>query len=81
MECLVKLDVSDIQIDALLSSIGERCTNLIYLRLRHSFNLKCLKEFRGSKGPEKTPIPLPLTRRLRKLDLSKCYLEDGEIQS
>ncbi|GJU78482.1 Toll/interleukin-1 receptor domain-containing protein [Tanacetum coccineum] len=31
--------------------------------------------------PEKTPFPLPLTRSFRKLDLSGCYLEDGEIQS
>ncbi|GKE33607.1 Toll/interleukin-1 receptor domain-containing protein [Tanacetum coccineum] len=78
MECLVNLDVSDIQIDALLSSIEERCTNLIYLSLQHCFNLKsievkfdglkCLKEFKCSKGPEKTRFPLPLTRSLRKLD-------------
>ncbi|GKD31804.1 Toll/interleukin-1 receptor domain-containing protein [Tanacetum coccineum] len=91
MECLVKLDVSHIQIDALLSSIGERCTNLSYLSLQHCFNLnsievkfdglKCLKEFKCSKGPEKTPFPLPLTRSLRKLDLSGCCFEDGEIQS
>ncbi|GJR90018.1 Toll/interleukin-1 receptor domain-containing protein [Tanacetum coccineum] len=78
-------------IDALLSLIGERCTNLIYLSLHHCFNLnsievkfdglKCLKEFECSKGPEKTPFPLPLTRSLRKLDLSSCCFEDGEIQS
>ncbi|GJW35325.1 Toll/interleukin-1 receptor domain-containing protein [Tanacetum coccineum] len=43
--------------------------------------LKCLKEFKCSKGPEKTPFPLPLTRSLRKLDLSGCCFEDGEIQS
>ncbi|GKB35558.1 Toll/interleukin-1 receptor domain-containing protein [Tanacetum coccineum] len=80
-----------IEIDALLSSVGERCTNLIYLSLRYCFSLnstevkfdglKCLKEFRGSKGPEKTPFPLPLARSLRKLDLSSCCFEDGEIQS
>ncbi|GJW49377.1 Toll/interleukin-1 receptor domain-containing protein [Tanacetum coccineum] len=93
MECLVKLYVSDIQIDALLSSIGERCTNLIYLRLHYCFNLnsttvkfdglKCLKEFECSypNGPEKIPSPLPLTRSLRKLDLSYCCFEDGEIES
>ncbi|GJY65495.1 Toll/interleukin-1 receptor domain-containing protein [Tanacetum coccineum] len=91
MECLVKLDASYIQIDALLSSIGERCTNLIYLSLRYCFNLnsvevkfdglKCLKEFECSKGPEKTLIPLPLTRSLKKLDLSCCFFEDGEIPS
>ncbi|GKC92124.1 Toll/interleukin-1 receptor domain-containing protein [Tanacetum coccineum] len=91
MECLVNLDVYRIQIDALLSSIGERCTNLIYLSLERCFSLnstevkfdglKCLKEFRGYKGPEMTPFPLPLTRSLRKLDLSKCFFEDGEIQS
>nr|GEW65178.1 Toll/interleukin-1 receptor (TIR) domain-containing protein [Tanacetum cinerariifolium] len=91
MECIVKLDVSDIQIDALLSSIGERCTNLISLTLKRCFNLnstevkfdglKCLKEFICSKGPDqKIPSPLPLTRSLRKLDLSSCYLEYGEIQ-
>ncbi|GJT00870.1 Toll/interleukin-1 receptor domain-containing protein [Tanacetum coccineum] len=89
MECLVKLYVHDVQIDALLSSIGERCTNLIYLSLQHCFNLnsievqfdglKCLKEFEGSKGPEKTPFPLRLTRTLRKF--SSCWFEDGEIQS
>ncbi|GJU89067.1 Toll/interleukin-1 receptor domain-containing protein [Tanacetum coccineum] len=77
MECLVKLDVSDIEIDALLSSIGECCTNLIYLNLVECFNLnsievkfdelKCLKEFSGSKGREKTPFPLPLTCSLRNL--------------
>ncbi|GKA13345.1 Toll/interleukin-1 receptor domain-containing protein, partial [Tanacetum coccineum] len=91
MECLVKLDVSGIQIDALLSSIGERCTNLIYLSLGYCFSLnstevkfdrlKCLKEFRFSKGHEKSPFPIPLTRSLRKLDLSSCYFEDGEIPS
>ncbi|GJZ23761.1 Toll/interleukin-1 receptor domain-containing protein [Tanacetum coccineum] len=81
MECLVKLDVSNIQIDALLSSIGERCTNLKSLSLIYCFILKCLKEFGGSKGPEKTPFPLPLTRSLRKLDLRWCGFEDGEIQS
>ncbi|GKD12877.1 Toll/interleukin-1 receptor domain-containing protein [Tanacetum coccineum] len=93
MECLVKLDVSDIQIDALLSSIGERCTNLIYLSLRRCFNLnstkvkfdglKCLKEFKVSisKGHEKIPFPLRLTGSLRKLDLSSCCFEDGEIPS
>ncbi|GJS67057.1 Toll/interleukin-1 receptor domain-containing protein [Tanacetum coccineum] len=91
MKCLVYLDVSDIQIDALLLSIGERCTNLIYLCLRRCFylnsnevkfdGLKCLKEFRGYKGPEKTPFPLPLTRSLRKLHLSYCRFEDGEIPS
>ncbi|GJX66528.1 Toll/interleukin-1 receptor domain-containing protein [Tanacetum coccineum] len=100
MECLVKLDVCHchIQIDALLSSIRESCTNLIYLSLHHCFNLnsievnfdglKCLKGFRnrGFKRPEKTPLPLwlayhRLTRSLRKLDLSKCYFKDGEIQS
>ncbi|GJU16589.1 Toll/interleukin-1 receptor domain-containing protein [Tanacetum coccineum] len=91
MACLVKLEVWGIQIDALLSSIGERCTNLIYLSLRHCFNLnstevkfdglKCLKEFNCSKGPEKTPFPLPLTCSLRKLDLSSCCFEDGEIPS
>ncbi|GJV99383.1 Toll/interleukin-1 receptor domain-containing protein [Tanacetum coccineum] len=70
MECLVNLDVPFFQIDAQLSSIRERCTNLIYLRLCHC-----------SKGPEKTPFPLPLTRSLRKLDLSICCFEDGEIQS
>ncbi|GKD17870.1 Toll/interleukin-1 receptor domain-containing protein [Tanacetum coccineum] len=72
MECLVYLDVSDIQIDALLLSIGEHCTNLIYLCLRCCFylnsnevkfdGLKCLKEFRGYKGPEKSPFPLPLVK-------------------
>nr|GEV49978.1 hypothetical protein [Tanacetum cinerariifolium] len=92
MECLVKLDVSYIQIDALLSSIGERCTNLIYLRLYCCFNLnstqvkfdglKCLKEFICSKGPDqKIPSPLPLTRSLRKLDLRSCHFKDGEIPS
>nr|GEZ14143.1 Toll/interleukin-1 receptor (TIR) domain-containing protein [Tanacetum cinerariifolium] len=91
MKCLVKLDLHHIQIDALLSSIGERCTNLIYLRLFYCFSLnstqvefdglKCLKEFIWSKGHRKTPFPLPLTRSLRKLDLSKCYFEDGEIPS
>ncbi|GJX49795.1 Toll/interleukin-1 receptor domain-containing protein [Tanacetum coccineum] len=91
MECLVKLDVYRIQIDALLSSIGERCTNLIYLRLHSCFilnsievkfdGLKCLKEFKFYKRHEKTPFPLPLTRSLRKLDLSYCFFEDGEIQS
>ncbi|GJY26950.1 Toll/interleukin-1 receptor domain-containing protein [Tanacetum coccineum] len=91
MECLVMLVLYGIHIDALLSSIGERCTNLIYLSLHHCFNLnsievkfdglKCLKEFKCSKGPEKTPFPLPLTRSLRKLDLSSCCFEDGEIQS
>ncbi|GJT49391.1 Toll/interleukin-1 receptor domain-containing protein [Tanacetum coccineum] len=74
MECLVKLDVCHchIQIDALLSSIGERCTNLISLRL---------EEFRGSKGPGKTPFAFRLTHNLRKLNLSECFFEDGEIQS
>ncbi|GJS78683.1 Toll/interleukin-1 receptor domain-containing protein [Tanacetum coccineum] len=91
MECLVKLEVDGIQIDSLLSSIGERCTNLISLRLHHCFNLnsievkfdglKCLKEFKFSKGHEKSPFPIPLTRSLRKLDLSSCYFEDGEIPS
>ncbi|GKE08823.1 Toll/interleukin-1 receptor domain-containing protein [Tanacetum coccineum] len=93
MECLVKLELSDIQIDALLSSIGERCTNLIYLSLHHCFNLnsievkfdglKCLKEFKCfySKGPEKSPFPLRLKRSLRELDLSSCRFEDGEIPS
>ncbi|GKB21827.1 Toll/interleukin-1 receptor domain-containing protein [Tanacetum coccineum] len=70
MECLINLDVPFFQIDAQLSSIRERCTNLIYLRLCHC-----------SKGPEKTPFPLPLTRSLRKLDLSYCCFGDGEIQS
>ncbi|GJU59466.1 Toll/interleukin-1 receptor domain-containing protein [Tanacetum coccineum] len=91
MERLVKLDLDAIQIDALLSSIGERCTNLIYLRLFYCFSLnitqvkfdglKCLKEFIWSKGHRKTPFPLPLTCSLRKLDLSSCYFEDGEIPS
>nr|GEV08033.1 Toll/interleukin-1 receptor (TIR) domain-containing protein [Tanacetum cinerariifolium] len=90
MKCLVKLDVSDIQIDALLSSIGERCTNLIYLRLRRCFNLnstevkfdglKRLEKFVCSKGHGKTLFSLPLTN-LRKLDLSSCHFEDGEIPS
>ncbi|GJZ35996.1 Toll/interleukin-1 receptor domain-containing protein [Tanacetum coccineum] len=61
-----------IQIDALLSSIGERCTNLISLRL---------EEFRGSKGPGKTPFAFRLTHNLRKLNLSECFFEDGEILS
>ncbi|GKE17053.1 Toll/interleukin-1 receptor domain-containing protein, partial [Tanacetum coccineum] len=79
MECLVKLDVSHIQIDALLSSIGERCTNLIYLSLRHCFNLNSTEvKFDGFK---KTLFPLPLIRSLRKLDLSGCFFADGEIQS
>ncbi|GKD18769.1 reverse transcriptase domain-containing protein [Tanacetum coccineum] len=45
--------------------------------------LKCLKEFKCSypNGPEKIPSPLPLTRSLRKLDLSSCRFEDGEIPS
>ncbi|GKD87391.1 Toll/interleukin-1 receptor domain-containing protein [Tanacetum coccineum] len=91
MECLVKLELSDIQIDALLSSIGERCTNLIYLTLQDCFilnsievqfdGLKCLKEFKFSTRPEKTPFPLPLPCSLRKLDLSGCRFEDGEIPS
>ncbi|GKE87894.1 Toll/interleukin-1 receptor domain-containing protein, partial [Tanacetum coccineum] len=93
MECLVKLDVYRIQIDALLSSIGERCTNLIYLSLHNCFilnsievkfdGLKCLKEFECSKGPQPFPLPfpLPLTCSLRKLDLSSCRFEDGEIPS
>ncbi|GJY65708.1 Toll/interleukin-1 receptor domain-containing protein [Tanacetum coccineum] len=91
MKCLVKLYVDGIQIDALLSSIGERCTNLIYLRLFCCLSLnsievkfdglKCLKEFKCSRGFEKTTFPLPLTRSLRKLDLSGCFFEDGEIQS
>ncbi|GJU78481.1 Toll/interleukin-1 receptor domain-containing protein [Tanacetum coccineum] len=91
MECLVMLDVRGIHIDALLSSIGERCTNLIYLTLGDCFNLhstelkfdglKCLKEFKGSKRPEMTPFSLPLARSLRKLNLSKCFFKDGEIQS
>ncbi|GKA05903.1 Toll/interleukin-1 receptor domain-containing protein, partial [Tanacetum coccineum] len=93
MECLVKLNVHAIQIDALLSSIGERCTNLIYLSLQRCFSLnstevkfdglKCLKEFEcsNSKVPKKIPFPLRLTRSLRKLDLSSCFFEDGEIQS
>ncbi|GJU78477.1 Toll/interleukin-1 receptor domain-containing protein [Tanacetum coccineum] len=91
LECLVKLDLYHIQIDALLSSIGERCTNLIYLRLQRCFSLnstevkfdglKCLKEFRCSNGPVKFPFPLLLTCSLRKLDLSGCCFEDGEIQS
>ncbi|GJS13270.1 Toll/interleukin-1 receptor domain-containing protein [Tanacetum coccineum] len=89
MECLVKLDVSDIEIDALLSSIGECCTNLIYLNLVECFNLnsievkfdelKCLKEFSGSKGREKTPFPLPLTCSLRKLDLGDFCFQDGPL--
>ncbi|GJZ60096.1 Toll/interleukin-1 receptor domain-containing protein [Tanacetum coccineum] len=91
MECLLKLDVSCIQIDALLPSIGERCTNLIYLTLRQCFKLNSidvkfdrltrLKEFKCSKGPEKTTFPLTLTRSLRKLDLSFCCFDDGDIQS
>ncbi|GJX38340.1 Toll/interleukin-1 receptor domain-containing protein [Tanacetum coccineum] len=97
MECLVKLEVDGIQIDSLLSSIGERCTNLIYLSLHSCFilnsievkfdGLKCLKEFKCfySKGPEKSPFPIPfplrLTRSLRELDLSSCRFEDGEIPS
>ncbi|GKC43118.1 Toll/interleukin-1 receptor domain-containing protein, partial [Tanacetum coccineum] len=80
-------------IDALLSSIGERCTNLIYLSMQGCFSLnstevkldglKCLKEFvcSYSKGPEKIPFRLRLTCSLRKLDLSRCCYEDGEIQS
>ncbi|GKA05905.1 Toll/interleukin-1 receptor domain-containing protein [Tanacetum coccineum] len=93
MECLVKLNVHAIQIDALLSSIGERCTNLIYLSLQRCFSLnstevkfdglKYLKEFEcsNSKVPKKIPFPLRLTRSLRKLDLSGFFFEDGEIQS
>ncbi|GKB02623.1 Toll/interleukin-1 receptor domain-containing protein [Tanacetum coccineum] len=91
MKCLVTLYVHAIQIDARLSSIGERCTNLISLSLESCFSLnsrevkfdglKYLKEFRGSKGPGKTPFAFRLTRNLRKLNLSRCYLEDGEIQS
>ncbi|GJZ25708.1 Toll/interleukin-1 receptor domain-containing protein [Tanacetum coccineum] len=91
MERLVKLDVSHNQIDALLSSIGERCTNLIYLRLFCCFSLnsievkfdglKCLEEFKCSNGHRKIPFPLPLTCSLRKLDLSNCGFEDGEIPS
>ncbi|GKC88463.1 Toll/interleukin-1 receptor domain-containing protein, partial [Tanacetum coccineum] len=66
-------------------------TNLIYLSLLDCFSLnstevkfdglKCLKEFKCSKGPEKTPFPLTLTRSLRKLDLSFCCFDDGDIQS
>ncbi|GKD70018.1 Toll/interleukin-1 receptor domain-containing protein [Tanacetum coccineum] len=91
MERLVKLDLDAIQIDALLSSIGERCTNLIYLRLHSCFilnsievkfdGLKCLEEFKCSNGHRKIPFPLPLTCSLRKLDLSNCGFEDGEIPS
>ncbi|GKC57561.1 Toll/interleukin-1 receptor domain-containing protein [Tanacetum coccineum] len=91
MERLVKLDLDGIQIDALLSSIGERCTNLIYLRLFYCFSLnitqvkfdglKCLKKFVCSKRHGKTLFPLPLTCSLRKLNLSSCYFEDGEIPS
>nr|GEW05164.1 Toll/interleukin-1 receptor (TIR) domain-containing protein [Tanacetum cinerariifolium] len=90
MKCLVKLDLHHIQIDALLSSIGERCTNLIYLRWFYCFNLnstqvrfdglKCLEEFICSTR-EKTPFPLPLTCSLRNLDLRSCHFEDGEIPS
>ncbi|GKD23970.1 Toll/interleukin-1 receptor domain-containing protein [Tanacetum coccineum] len=79
MECLVELNVYDIRIDALLSSIGERCTNLIYLSLIRCFTLnsiqvkfdglKCLEEFKCSKGREKIPFPLPLT----------LYFKDGEV--
>nr|GFB00108.1 Toll/interleukin-1 receptor (TIR) domain-containing protein [Tanacetum cinerariifolium] len=39
MKCLVKLDLHHIQIDGLLSSIGERCTNLISLSLERCFNV------------------------------------------
>ncbi|GJS75919.1 Toll/interleukin-1 receptor domain-containing protein [Tanacetum coccineum] len=50
MECLINLDVSHIQIDALLSSIGERCTNLIYLSLERCFNLNITEvKFDGLK--------------------------------
>ncbi|GKB56447.1 Toll/interleukin-1 receptor domain-containing protein [Tanacetum coccineum] len=76
MECLVKLDLSHIQIDALLSSIGGRCTNLICLSLQRCFSLNSTEvKFDGLK------LPLPLTRSLRKLDLSRCFSKDGEIQS
>ncbi|GJV66000.1 Toll/interleukin-1 receptor domain-containing protein [Tanacetum coccineum] len=82
MEQLESLHISYCDKNALLSSIGERCTDLINLSFPPCFNgLKCLKEFQGSKGPEKTPFRLPLTRSLRKLDLSYCYFEDGEIPS
>ncbi|GJV99997.1 Toll/interleukin-1 receptor domain-containing protein [Tanacetum coccineum] len=77
MKCLVTLYVHAIQIDARLSSIGERCTNLISLSLESCFSLnsrevkfdglKYLKEFRGSKGPGKTPFAFRLTRNLRNL--------------
>nr|GEX81727.1 Toll/interleukin-1 receptor (TIR) domain-containing protein [Tanacetum cinerariifolium] len=91
MECLVKLDVDGFLIDALLSSIGERCTNLISLSLERCFNLnstevkfdglKRLEKFVCSKRHGKTLFPLPLTCSLRKLDLWSCFFEDGEIPS
>nr|GFA44939.1 Toll/interleukin-1 receptor (TIR) domain-containing protein [Tanacetum cinerariifolium] len=91
MECLVKLDVDGILIDALLSSIGEHCTNLISLSLERCFNLnstevkfdglKRLEKFVCSKRHGKTLFPLPLTRSLKKLDLCSCFFNDGEIPS
>ncbi|GKB65262.1 Toll/interleukin-1 receptor domain-containing protein [Tanacetum coccineum] len=70
MESLVHLSLKRIGIEGFLSSIGERCTSLISLRLSHCFiiksievdfnGLKHLKDFRicGNTLPGKMPLDL-----------------------
>ncbi|KAJ0804600.1 putative TIR domain, P-loop containing nucleoside triphosphate hydrolase [Helianthus annuus] len=67
MESLVELSLKSMEIDTLLSSIGERCANLISVELRHCCIKKTKANFDGLRHLEKFTLN----------DLS--YREDGNL--
>lgn len=93
MNKLVELKLKGIGIEALPSSVGEYCTNLISLKLERCSNLKNIEgNFHALKCLEKFHVHIyklgssvgigtlsNLSRSLKKLSLSCCGLKDGEI--
>nr|XP_043622044.1 TMV resistance protein N-like [Erigeron canadensis] len=95
MDNLVELSLEDVGIEVLPSSVGKYCTNLISLVLECSHKLQSIEgNFQALKCLEnliihttllessnKKHILYHLPRFLRKLNLSRCKLEDGDISS
>ncbi|XP_076910976.1 TMV resistance protein N-like [Bidens hawaiensis] len=92
---LVELNLDNMGIDGLLSSIGYQCPNLVSINLTRCSYLKNKEvNFYGLKHLEELDLHRvrselfslqlvfpQLTHSLRKLDLTRCYLKDGEISS
>ncbi|XP_071699180.1 TMV resistance protein N-like [Rutidosis leptorrhynchoides] len=93
MDSLIKLYLRCVGIHVLpASSIGKYCTNLILLKLEHCIHLKRIEgnfqdlkqlenfELNGLFNLEKLPSKLFNSEcSLKRLDLSDCQMEDGEI--